>query len=239
MRILFLDTETTGRGSADRIISLGIIEAISNQITGRGLHLYFSTNQKVHPEAFKVHGLSNDFLKQYKPFKEHIPEIIRFIQGGSLIIHNARFDNSFLSREFKEEGYQDLEQYCEGIIDTLAMARELFPKKRNSLDALCARYNIDNSQRTKHCALLDASLLSEVYFCLIRDSASSNNIEIIKPPSEPKHIQRLNQDDAPNLYGSISYEEHEHFIKNILQSPEDDKLLGWEIQSNNTGKKYE
>ncbi len=169
-RQIVLDTETTGLSaeSGDRIIELGCVELVGRKLTGNNLHFYFNPERAIHEDALKVHGISDDFLRDKPKFAEAADEILRYLQGAELIIHNAAFDVGFLDKELERVGKPPLAGHVEKIIDTLGMAKELYPGKRNSLDALCDRLGVDNSTRTLHGALLDAELLADVYINLTR-----------------------------------------------------------------------
>ena len=170
MRQVFLDTETTGlfAEQGDRVIEIGCVELVNRKLTGNKLHLYVNPERNSHEEAFKVHGISNEFLRDKPKFAQVADEVIAFIQGAELIIHNAPFDIGFLNRELSLLAKPPLHTCVSGVIDTLLMAKEMFPGKRNSLDALCARLEVDNSGRQLHGALLDAELLAEVYINMTR-----------------------------------------------------------------------
>ena len=170
MRQVFLDTETTGlfAEQGDRVIEIGCVELVNRKLTGNKLHLYVNPERESHEEAFKVHGISNEFLRDKPKFAQVADEVLAFIQGAELIIHNAPFDIGFLNRELSLLAKPPLHTCVSGVIDTLLMAKEMFPGKRNSLDALCARLEVDNSGRQLHGALLDAELLAEVYVNMTR-----------------------------------------------------------------------
>lgn len=170
MRQVFLDTETTGlfAEQGDRIIEIGCVEMVNRKLTGNKLHLYINPERDSHEEALKVHGIRNEFLLDKPKFAQVVDEVLDFIQGAELIIHNAPFDVGFMNRELAMLGKQPLHTCVSGVIDTLLMAKEMFPGKRNSLDALCARLEVDNSGRQLHGALLDAELLAEVYINMTR-----------------------------------------------------------------------
>jgi len=170
MRQVFLDTETTGlfAEQGDRVIEIGCVELVNRKLTGNKLHLYVNPERESHEEAFKVHGISNEFLRDKPKFAQVADEVLAFIQGAELIIHNAPFDIGFLNRELSLLAKPPLHTCVSGVIDTLLMAKEMFPGKRNSLDALCARLEVDNSGRQLHGALLDAELLAEVYINMTR-----------------------------------------------------------------------
>jgi DNA polymerase-3 subunit epsilon len=170
MHQIFLDTETTGLSAAngDRIIELGCVELVNRKLTGRNLHFYFNPGRDSHEDALKVHGISNEFLRDKPKFGELAEEILEYLSGAELIIHNAAFDVSFLDKELELIGQPGIRKHVSGVIDTLVMAKEMWPGKRNSLDALCDRLGVDNSGRTLHGALLDAELLADVYINMTR-----------------------------------------------------------------------
>ncbi len=170
MRQIVLDTETTGLSAenGDRIIELGCVELFARKLTGKNLHFYFNPGRDSHEDALKVHGISNEFLRDKPKFAECVDEILAYLEGAELIIHNAPFDLSFLNKELELLGKPPLKTFVGGVIDSLVMAKEMFPGKRNSLDALCDRLEVDNSGRTLHGALLDAELLADVYINMTR-----------------------------------------------------------------------
>lgn len=170
MRQIVLDTETTGLSAegGDRIIEIGCVELLNRKLTGNNLHFYINPERDSHEDALKVHGISNEFLRDKPKFAELIDEILAYVQGAEVIIHNAPFDLGFLNKEFDRLGHPPFKTFVDGVIDTLVMAKEMFPGKRNSLDALCDRLEVDNSGRTLHGALLDAELLADVYINLTR-----------------------------------------------------------------------
>ena len=170
MRQIVLDTETTGLSAemGDRIIELGCVELFNRKLTGNNLHFYFNPDRDSHEDALRVHGISNEFLKDKPRFAELADEILAYLQDAEIIIHNAPFDIGFLNKELERVGKPPLKRFVSGVIDSLAMAKEMFPGKRNSLDALCDRLEVDNSGRTLHGALLDAELLADVYINMTR-----------------------------------------------------------------------
>ena len=169
-RQIVLDTETTGLSAenGDRIIEIGCVELLSRKLTGNNLHFYLNPERDSHEDALKVHGISNEFLRDKPRFAEVADEILRYVEGAELIIHNAAFDLGFLDKELERLGRPPLRHFVAEVTDTLGMAKQLYPGKRNSLDALCDRLGVDNSGRTLHGALLDAELLADVYINLTR-----------------------------------------------------------------------
>lgn len=169
IRQIVLDTETTGLRPEDghRIIEVGCVELIDRKLTGNHLHLYINPEREVEAGALAVHGITNAFLSDKPLFASIAPSLIEFIQGAELIIHNAPFDVGFINHELSltRQGYKTLSDYCT-ITDTLPLARQMHVGQRNSLDALCKRYFIDNSKRDLHGALMDANLLAQVYLAM-------------------------------------------------------------------------
>jgi len=163
MRQIILDTETTGLDptTGDRLVEIACIETINTVPSGENFHVYIDPQRDVPEEAFRVHGLSADFLRGKHLFENVAEEFLAFIGDATLVIHNAEFDMRFINSELKRCGRAPIPM--DRVIDTLAMARRKHPGSPNSLDALCTRYRIDNSRRVKHGALLDAELLAEVY----------------------------------------------------------------------------
>ncbi len=172
-RQIVLDTETTGMNmigvhyEGHRIIEIGAVEVINRRLTGNNFHVYLKPDRLVDPEAFGVHGISDEFLLDKPGFSQVADEFMDYIRGAELIIHNASFDIGFMDYEFGKlnRGLEKTETFCR-ITDSLLMARKMFPGKRNSLDALCSRFDIDNTKRTLHGALLDAEILADVYLAM-------------------------------------------------------------------------
>jgi DNA polymerase-3 subunit epsilon len=173
-RQIVLDTETTGLNArlGDRVIEIGCVELLSRSVTERHFHSYLNPGREIEEGAAKVHGLTAEFLADKPKFADVAREFVDYVSGAELIIHNAAFDVEFLDQELALAGFGKLSGYASGIVDTLAMARELHPGKKNSLDALCERYMVNNAHRTLHGALLDARLLAEVYLALTRGQES-------------------------------------------------------------------
>ena len=170
MRQVVLDTETTGLevSLGHRVIEIAGVEIVNRRLTQRHFHKYVNPERDIESGALQVHGVTLEFLQDKPRFREIAAELLEFLSGAELIIHNAPFDVSFLDHELALCELESLATYCPAITDTLRMARDLHPGKRNSLDALCERYQVDNSARTLHGALLDAELLGEVYLAMTR-----------------------------------------------------------------------
>jgi DNA polymerase-3 subunit epsilon len=173
-RQIVLDTETTGLNArlGDRVIEIGCIEVMSRRVTERRYHVYVNPERDIDEGAVKVHGLTREFLADKPRFAEIAKEFLDYVRGAELIIHNAEFDVEFLDAELGLAGLGRLSDHVAGVVDTLAMARELHPGRKNSLDALCERYGVDNAHRTLHGALLDAHLLAEIYLAMTRGQES-------------------------------------------------------------------
>jgi DNA polymerase-3 subunit epsilon len=174
MRQVFLDTETTGLSpeGGDRVIEIGCLEMVNRRLTGRNLHFYLNPERPSSEDAFKVHGLSDEFLADKPLFAAIADELLTYLACAELVIHNAAFDVGFLDAEFKRIARPRLAGQVASITDSLQLARNLFPGKSNSLDALCRRLEVDNTTRTQHGALLDAGLLAEVYVRMTRGQDS-------------------------------------------------------------------
>ena len=175
MRQIVLDTETTGLEPSDghRIIEIGCVELINRRVTGNTYHQYIQPEREIDPGAIEVHGITNESLVDKPRFADIAEEFLSFITGAELVIHNAPFDVGFINHEFRMLPNRPgtVEDFCT-VMDTLTMARRLHPGQRNSLDALCRRYEIDNSQRELHGALLDAEILADVYLTMTGGQAS-------------------------------------------------------------------
>jgi len=174
MRQIVLDTETTGLSpqDGDRIIEIGCVELINRQLTGNNRHYYLNPERDIHEDALRVHGITREFLADKPRFADIAAELIDYLRGAELIIHNAPFDLGFLDAEFARLGQGPTRSLVDGVIDTLVLAKEMWPGKRNGLDALCDRLGVDNSGRQLHGALLDAELLADVYICMTRGQES-------------------------------------------------------------------
>ena len=172
-RQIVLDTETTGMNQigahyeGHKVIEIGAVEVINRRLTGNNFHIYLKPDRLIDPEAFGVHGIADEFLLDKPEFGDIADDFIEYIRGAELVIHNASFDIGFLDYEFSKlnRGIPKTSSFCK-VTDSLALARKMFPGKRNSLDALCSRYDIDNSKRTLHGALLDSQILADVYLLM-------------------------------------------------------------------------
>jgi len=174
MRQIFLDTETTGleHKLGHRIIEVACVEMRNRRLTHRHFHRYLNPEREIDSGALSVHGISREFLQDKPRFADIANEFLDFVRGAELVIHNAPFDIGFLNAELALLDRAPVDTVCQGICDTLRMAKDLHPGKKNSLNALCERYGVDNSQRTLHGALLDAEILAEVYLAMTRGQES-------------------------------------------------------------------
>ena len=174
MRQIFFDTETTGLSAdnGDRIIEIGCIEMVSRRLSGARKHFYLNPQRPSHPDAIRIHGLTDEFLSDKPLFAAVADELLEFLAGADLVIHNAAFDVGFMNAELRRLGKPPLAGVVARVTDSLTMAREMFPGKSNSLDSLCKRLEVDNTNRALHGALLDAGLLAEVYIRLTRGQNS-------------------------------------------------------------------
>lgn len=207
MRQIFLDTETTGlyAEQGDRVVEIGCVEMVNRKLTGNNLHYYLNPERDSHEEALKVHGLTTAFLQDKPKFAEISEAFLAFVQDAEIIIHNAPFDLGFLNAELKRVGKFPVKDYVASVRDTLVMAKEMFPGKRNSLDALCDRLEVDNSGRTLHGALLDAELLADVYINMTRGQ-DALLMEASEPEPQAGHVEverfDLSAADLPVLHAN-------------------------------------
>lgn len=190
-RQIVLDTETTGLSAenGDRIIEIGCVELLNRKLSGNNLHLYINPERDSDEGALKVHGISNEFLRDKPKFATIAAQLLDYVRDAELIIHNAPFDIGFLNKELERLDLGTMSDHVSGVIDSLVMAKEMYPGKRNSLDALCSRLEVDNSGRTLHGALLDAELLADVYINLTRGQ-DALVIDLSHPP-EDSHSQAM------------------------------------------------
>lgn len=186
LRQIVLDTETTGLNArlGNRVIEIGCVELINRKLTGNNFHRYINPERDSEEGALAVHGLSTEFLRDKPVFSAISEEFLAYVRGAEIIIHNAPFDLSFLNAEFERLGLEKFESYVGDVVDTLVQAKELHPGKRNSLDALCDRYEISNAHRKLHGALLDAELLADVFLAMSRGQ-NSFSIEIDEESETP------------------------------------------------------
>ncbi|PAV26366.1 DNA polymerase III subunit epsilon [Tamilnaduibacter salinus] len=209
MRQVVLDTETTGIDPQDghRIIEIGCVEMEERQLTGRHYHVYINPDREVEEEAIEVHGITNEFLADKPRFADIAQEFFEFIQGSDLVIHNAPFDVGFIDHEFQWLGKDwRVADHCK-ITDSLVIARDKHPGQRNSLDALCKRYGVDNSNRELHGALLDSEILADVYLLMTggqtalsldasQDGAGgASGIQRLSPERRPLRVVRASQEE--------------------------------------------
>ena len=219
MKEIVLDTETTGLSVRDghRIVEIGCIE-LENQIpTNKIFHEYINPERTVSEEAFKIHGYSDKFLSEKKTFYEISENFLNFIKDKKLIIHNAPFDLSFLNYELNLINKKPIE--IKNVIDTLEIARSKYPGAQNSLDALCKRFNIDNSKREKHSALIDCNLLKEIYVNLLDQKSPKLNLESHSSANPKYNDGIVNKNDLPRKIVKISDNEirmHKEYLKTSL-----------------------
>ena len=219
MRQIVLDTETTGLSAenGDRIIEIGCVELLGRKLTGNNKHFYLNPERDSHEDALKVHGISNDFLKDKPKFGAIASELLDFLRDAEVIIHNAPFDVSFLNKELELIGLEPIKHCVAKVTDSLLMAKEMFPGKRNSLDALCDRLEVDNSGRTLHGALLDAELLADVYINLTRgQNTLMMEVRSVSPEGDKMPQIDLSQFDLPVLNASAQeLDLHEQLLSEI------------------------
>jgi DNA polymerase-3 subunit epsilon len=227
-RQIILDTETTGLNAklGDRIIEIGCVEIMSRRFTERNFHAYLNPEREIEEAAAKVHGITLEFLADKPRFPEIAKDFLDYVRGAELIIHNADFDVEFLNMELKRIKAGKLTDHAAKISDTLAMARELHPGKRNSLDALCERYLVDNSNRTVHGALLDARLLAECYLAMTRGQESLV-MELEAPADAAAALAALNVDVSNLIVLRAAPEEaelHEKYLDKMQKDAKGDPL---------------
>ncbi|MFL1453689.1 DNA polymerase III subunit epsilon [Marinobacter sp. GN3S48] len=218
MRQIVLDTETTGIDPSEghRIIEIGCVEMVERQLTGRNYHVYINPEREVEAEAITVHGITNEFLADKPVFSEIADEFFEFIRGAELVIHNAAFDVGFMDSEFARlKPVRKTADHC-GIVDSLAIARKKHPGQKNSLDALCKRYGVDNSNRELHGALLDAEILADVYLLLTGGQTALSLDAGTDNDSGTDGIRRLSAERKPLKVLKASEDEcaaHDQFME--------------------------
>ena len=228
MRQVILDTETTGLNPAtgDRIIEIGCVEVIDRRLTDRTFHYYVNPERDIDAGAFAVHGLSREFLSDKPLFGNIVEQLIEFVDGSEIVIHNAAFDLGFLDNEFALLKRPPFRGLAVKVIDTLLDARQMFPGKRNSLDALCDRFNISNEHRTLHGALLDAQLLAEVYIAMTRgqEDLSIDLIDYTVGTDSSGHIKALPSDLKIITANAEDLVQHEKILADIAKASKKDPV---------------
>ncbi|WP_299819327.1 DNA polymerase III subunit epsilon [uncultured Roseibium sp.] len=226
MREISFDTETTGLNprDGDRLVEIGGVELINHVPTGNAYHVYINPQRDMPEGAFRVHGLSAEFLSDKPLFADIADEFLEFVGDGTLVIHNAAFDMGFINVELERAGRRTIPN--SQVIDTLEIARRKHPSGPNSLDALCSRYGIDNSRRVKHGALLDAEILAEVYLELIggrqralglvpEEEASSSSSAVMEPGELGNFNAERRPAPLPSFLSEAEYEAHKAFIEGM------------------------
>ncbi|QWD64976.1 DNA polymerase III subunit epsilon [Polynucleobacter sp. MWH-UH2A] len=229
MRQVILDTETTGLSHAtgDRIIEIGCVEVIDRRLTERTFHYYINPERDIDAGAFAVHGLSREFLSDKPLFANIVEELIEFVDGAEIVIHNAAFDLGFLDSEFALLKRPPFRGLASKITDTLLDARQMFPGKRNSLDALCDRFSISNEHRTLHGALLDAQLLAKVYIAMTRgqEDLSIDLIDYTANDDETETTSKALPTKLKLIAASYDeMEQHEKILAEIAKSSKKDPV---------------
>lgn len=223
MRQIVLDTETTGLDplQGHKIIEIGCVEIENRRLTGRHYHVYLNPDREIDDGAVQVHGITSEFLADKPRFNQIVDDFLAFIRGAELVIHNAPFDVGFLNHELEqaEGSHPQIEDLC-NVVDTLLMARKKHPGQRNSLDALCKRYEVDNSQRELHGALLDAEILADVYLLMTggQTTLQLSNDESGEGQPEGGYQRKERQQHGPLPLAVLSDEDleaHKRFLERI------------------------
>lgn len=227
MRQIILDTETTGLepSRGHKIIEIGCVEMIDRKLTGNHFHVYLNPRREIDEGAIEVHGITNEFLQDKPLFNDVVDDFLSYVKGAELIIHNAPFDIGFLDHELKSlTGHsRKMDDYC-SILDTLVLARQMHPGQKNSLDALCKRYFIDNSHRELHGALLDSEILAEVYLGMTggqTDLTLTHKQDYLKASRDSEGIRRLAENRVPFKILRASEEEleaHQKYMQALADS---------------------
>ncbi|MFC0348463.1 DNA polymerase III subunit epsilon [Undibacterium danionis] len=222
-RQIVLDTETTGLNPrlGNRVIEIGCVELLNRKLTGNNFHRYINPQRDSEEGALTVHGLTTEFLSDKPTFSQIATEFIEFVRDAEIVIHNAPFDLGFLNAEFERLGLPKFEEHVSAVVDTLVQAKELHPGKRNSLDALCDRYEISNSHRKLHGALLDAELLADVFLAMSRGQNSFSIEEDEAPAEVVATIVEAEEIDFNTLVHSASDRElemHEDLVNDISKA---------------------
>ena len=220
MRQIFLDTETTGLYPAQghRIIEIAGVEVINRQLTKNHFHVYLNPEREIDPGAQEVHGITLEFLQDKPLFADIVDELLDFVAGSELVIHNAPFDVGFLNTELGRLGRSVIEESAAKIIDTLKLAKEMRPGQRNNLDALCRHFGIDNSRRTLHGALLDAELLADVYLAMTRGQ-NSLMIDMLEPVTAISELGPLTRETPLRVIGASEAEltAHQDYLAALVK----------------------
>lgn len=228
MRKIVLDTETTGLNpeQGHRVIEIGAVEIVNRRVSGRTFHTYLNPDREIDAGAVEVHGLTSDFLADKPRFPDVVAEFLDFIAEAELVIHNAPFDVGFLNSELRRlESGDDLRRYCQGVLDTLKMAKEMHPGQKNNLDALCRRYEVDNSGRSYHGALLDAQLLAEVYLAMTRGQDSLAIESFLTPPPQAQSAAGVRVGVKVFRASEAEVAEHQAYLENMAKDC--GKSLAW------------
>lgn len=218
MRQIVIDTETTGLDPTlgHRIIEIAAVEIVDRRLTGNHFHRYVNPERDSEEAALQVHGLTREFLSDKPRFKDVAQEFLEFVRGAELVIHNAAFDVAFIDWELSLLQIHPVATHCATVVDTLKIAREMHPGKRNALDSLCDRYEVDNSARTLHGALLDAQLLAEVYLAMTRGQESLLiDDEMLQITIAPVHAARREHAAVVLLASAEELESHERQLGEI------------------------
>ncbi len=224
MRQIVLDTETTGLEPREghRIIEIGCVELIDRKLSGKTYHQYINPERIVDDGAIEIHGITNEFLEDKPVFADICDDFLQFVRGGELIIHNAPFDVGFINHEFKllKNKIGRIDDYC-SVLDSLAMARELHPGQRNTLDALCKRYGVDNSNRDLHGALLDSEILADVYLAMTGGQTHLSLDDSATGTGGTETIRRLNAEEGQvfvHLASAAELAAHEEYLNMLSKS---------------------
>ena len=220
MRYIALDTETTGLKieSGHKLIEIGCLEIIDRKLTGSKFHKYINPEREIDESATRVHGMKLSDLQRFPPFCEIADEFCEYIKNSTLIIHNAKFDLGFLNHELLNCGRSKIESLVEEIIDSLEIARSLHPGKKNSLDVLCSRYEVDNSQRDFHGALLDSNLLANVYLLMTRGQEKLDiKDQLNNSNNEYKFQGKKNEDFLVKYASPKEVEKHFLYLKKMKE----------------------
>jgi len=236
MRQIVLDTETTGLDANDghRIIEIGCVEMVNRRLTGNDFHQYLQPDREIDAGAMEVHGITNESLLDKPRFEEVVADLVDYLKGAELIIHNAPFDVGFLNMELKRCGSSDTIESLSTVIDSLVMARQKHPGQKNNLDALCKRYDVDNSQRDLHGALLDAQILGDVYLAMTGGQSAlllDSSVDASGMPAA-EEIRRLDANRLPTRVIMPTEEElalHESRLDAVDKSCDDGAIWRREL----------